>query len=160
VDGELLVNPSPRLSHQWAIGALFEALSVYCRQHRIGAVGMAPSDFELDRYTLVQPDLFVVPLVGGRRPVTAQELGPPLLFIEVLSPSTARADRVLKRRRYQRHGVPDWIVDIDARLVEVWTPDAERPEVIAGTLTWRPAGAPAPCALDLDALFAEALGER
>lgn len=160
VDGELLVNPSPRLPHQWALGALFEALTAYCRRHGIGAVGVAPSDFELDQYTLVQPDLFIVPLVDGRRPVTTESLGPPLLFVEILSPSTARADRVLKRRRYQRHGVPYWIVDVDARVVEVWTPDAERPEVITGALQWHPAGATEPCTLDLDRLFAEALGER
>ncbi len=160
VDGELLVSPSPRLSHQWALGALFEALSAYCRTHGLGAVGMAPSDFELDRYTLVQPDLFIIPLVGGRRPVTLDEVGPPLLFVEVLSPSTARADRVLKRERYQRHGVTYWIVDVDARLVERWTPDADRPEIVSGTLTWDVAGTPVPCTIDLDALFAEALGER
>ena len=160
VDGELLVTPSPRLSHHWALGALFEALSAYCRTHAFGAVGVAPSDFELDRYTLVQPDLFIIPLVDGRRPVTIDEVGPPLLFVEVLSPSTARADRVLKRQRYQRLGVTYWIVDVDARLVERWTPDSDRPEIVTGALTWHVAGAPVPFTLDLDALFAEALGER
>ena len=160
VDGELLVNPSPRLPHQWAVAALFRVLDAYCGRHDIGAIGMAPSDFELDRFTLVQPDLFIVPLLAGRRPVTPRELGHPLLFIEVLSPGTARADRVLKRQRYQRHGVPYWIVDVDARLVERWTPDAERPEVLTGTLTWQPVYTVEPCVLDLDALFAEALGER
>jgi Uma2 family endonuclease len=120
VDGELLVNPSPRLPHQWAVGAFFEALTSWCRAHAVGAVGMAPFDFELDRFTLVQPDVFIVPLVKGRRPATPEELGHPLLFVEVLSPSTARADRVVKRKRDQRHAVPYWIADADARLVETW----------------------------------------
>ena len=160
VDGELLVTPGPRLPHQWAIGALFEALSRYCRAHGLGAVGMAPSDFELDPFTLVQPDVFIVPLVEGRRPVTPAELGHPLLFVEVLSPSTARADRVLKRARYQRHRVPYWIVDLDARLVECWGPDAERPEIVTETLRWQPDGVSAPCLIELPSLFAEALGER
>jgi Uma2 family endonuclease len=160
VDGELLVSPSPRLTHQWALGTLFAALDAYCRQHGLAAVGMAPSDFELDRYTLVQPDVFIVPLVNGRRPVTPEELGHPLLFVEVLSPSTARADRVLKRQRYQRHGVPYWIVDVDARLVERWTPDVDHPEIVSGTLTWQPEPSRPAFTLDLDALCAEALGER
>jgi Uma2 family endonuclease len=160
VDGELLVSPSPRLPHQWAVGALFEALTAYCRAHGIGAVGMAPSDFELDRFTLVQPDVFIVPLVNGRRPVTVDELGHPLLFIEVLSPSTARADRVIKRGRYQRHGVPYWIVDLEARLVERWIPNAERPDIVTETLDWQPDGVSEPCRIELPALFAEALGER
>jgi Uma2 family endonuclease len=160
VDGELLMSPSSRLPHQWALVALFRLLDGCCREHGIGAVGVAPSDFELDQHTLVQPGLFIVPLVGARRPVAEEQVGAPLLFVEVLLPSTARADRVLKRRRYQRHGVPSWIVDVDARLVEIWAPDAERPEVITGALRWQPEGATEPGAIDLDALFAEALGER
>jgi hypothetical protein len=72
----------------------------------------------LDRFALVQPDLFIVPLLAGRRPVTPRELGHPLLFVEPRSPGTARADRVLKRKRYQRHAVPYWSFAVDARLVE------------------------------------------
>jgi Uma2 family endonuclease len=121
---------------------------------------MAPADFELDRHTLVQPDLFIVPLVNGRRPVSDEQVGHPLLFVEVLSPTTARADRVLKRQRYQRHGVTYWIVDVDARLVECWTPEAERPEIVSGTLTWHAPDAAVPFTLELAGLFAEALGER
>ncbi|MCU0617032.1 MAG: Uma2 family endonuclease [Gemmatimonadaceae bacterium] len=41
----------------------------------------------------------------GRRPVEEHEIRRPLLLIEVLSPSTARFDRVVKRARYQREGV-------------------------------------------------------
>ena len=71
---------------------------------------------------------------------------PPLLAVEVLSPSTARADRTVKRRLYQRAGVPEyWIVDLEARLVERWRPADERPEVLTDTLTWRPVS-PAPSA--------------
>ncbi|MBK7925483.1 MAG: Uma2 family endonuclease [Gemmatimonadetes bacterium] len=51
-----------------------------------------------------------------------------LLVIEVLSPSTARADRFTKRRRYQEARVPlYWIVDPERAQVEVWTPDAVLP---------------------------------
>jgi Uma2 family endonuclease len=160
VDGELLVNPSPRLAHQYVVTVLWRVLDEFVRAHRLGVASVSPSDFELDAHTLVQPDVFVLPLVDGRRPCGVAEIGPPLLFVEILCPSTARADRVLKRRRYQRHGVPYWIVDVDARLVECWTADAERPEVVTGELTWQPDGATTPCTLDLDTLFAEALGER
>jgi len=65
VDGELLVSPSPSLSRQWAVAALFRALDAYCRAGDIGAVGMAPGDLQLDEATLVQPDLFVLPLVAS-----------------------------------------------------------------------------------------------
>lgn len=160
VDGDLLVSPSPSLSHQWAVAALFRALDAYCRAGEIGAVGMAPGDLQLDEVTLVQPDLFVLPLVGGRRPVSPSDIGRALLVVEVLSPGTARHDRVVKRARYQRYGAEYWIVDLDARLVERWTPDAQRPEILTGTLAWQPAETAVALRVDLDALFGEALGER
>ena len=159
VDGELLVSPGPRLPHQWVVSLVHERLVQYCRTTRFGAVSGGPGELELDRFTLVQPDVFVLPKVNGRLPQTQEEAGHPLLFVEVLSPSTARYDRVVKRARYQRYGVEYWIFDSEARLVERWTPDAERPEIISAELTWQPAGATIALTIELPALFAEALGE-
>lgn len=158
VDGVLLVSPSPRLPHQLMVGALWRALDAYLRVERVGAVIMAPSDLELDNFTLVQPDVFVLPLVDGRPPRAVSEIGFPLVFVEVLSPSSAHTDKGVKRERYQRHGVEYWIVDIDARLVERWMPTAERPEIVTGHLVWSPAGATAPLDLELPPLFEEAAG--
>lgn len=74
----------------------------------------------------------------------------------MLSPSSARADRHIKRRRYQRAGIAEyWIVDLDARLIERWRPDDERPELLAEELVWRPAGSSEPLRLELPMLFAE-----
>ena len=62
-----------------------------------------------------------------------------LLAVEILSPSTARADRQRKRAIYQSEGVPEyWIVDVDARLAERWRPGDERPKILATTLEWQP----------------------
>jgi Uma2 family endonuclease len=158
VDGELLVSPNPRLPHQSAVGFLFEALTSFARQHAVGAVFMAPGDMELDRFTLVQPDVYVLPLVDGRRPRTTIEIGHALLFIEVLSPSTARFDRVIKRARYQRYGVEYWIVDLDARLLERWLPQAEQPYIHTDMVQWQPQDSGASLTVDLQALFFDALG--
>jgi Uma2 family endonuclease len=74
----------------------------------------------------------------------------------VLSPSTARADRAVKRQLFQRVGVPDyWIVDVAARLVECWRPEESRPEVLSATLVWRPTPDTPPLEIDLPQLFAE-----
>ena len=158
VDGELLVSPSPRLPHQSAVGSLYEKLAAHAREHGIGAVFMAPGDIELDRFTLVQPDVFVLPLVDGRRPRTAEEIGQPLLFIEALSSSTARHDRVVKRGRYQRAAIEYWIVDLEARLLERWQPDTDRPYIHMESVTWSVSDAP-PLALALPPLFVDALGD-
>jgi Uma2 family endonuclease len=156
VDGELLVTPSPAWRHQTAIGLLHIRLGTYLANEPVGHVIIAPADVMLDSRSLVQPDLFVAPLVNGRKPVNFDEAGSLLLAVEVLSPSSARADRHIKRRRYQRAGIAEyWIVDLDARLIERWRPDDERPEVLADELVWKPAGGSAPLRLELPMLFAD-----
>ena len=82
-----------------------------------------------------------------------------MLAIEVLSPSTARADRLIKRRLYQRAGIELWIVDLDARIVERWTPDSARPEICAEWIEWCPPGAAAPFRLDIEALMRRILDD-
>jgi Uma2 family endonuclease len=159
VDGELLVSPGPRVAHQYAVGFLLIALSRYCAATGAGAVLMGPGELELDAFTLVQPDVFVVPLIAGKRPMSQQEFGNARLIIEVLSPSTARFDRLVKRPRYQRQGVELWIVDLDSRLVERWTPDDDRPEILTDVVTWHPEGTGQPLTISLAELFAEALGQ-
>jgi Uma2 family endonuclease len=74
--------------------------------------------------------------------------------IEVVSPSSARADQFTKRRLYQEVGVPAcWIVDPERRCVEGWTPGATRPAVEWEAVRWQPAGAAGPFSLSLADLF-------
>lgn len=156
VDGELLVTPGPSWSHQAVVGQLHVALAGYLRTHRVGYVFMAPADVEPFDGSLVQPDLFVTPLVDGRRPRDWAEAGRLLLAVEVVSPSSARADRVTKRRLYQRMRVPEyWVVDLDARVVERWRPDDARPEVVDGMLPWQPEGAAEALAIEVGEVLAE-----
>ena len=154
VDGELLVTPSPGAPHQRGVGLLFYAIMTYLESERVGVVITSPSDVELEPEFITQPDIFGVPKDEWRR---VMEEGLPvrelMLAVEVLSPSSSRHDRVRKRPLYQRH-VPDyWIVDLDARLVERWTPGDERPELITETLSWHPAGATTAFSLDLPSYF-------
>lgn len=69
--------------------------------------------------------------------------GPPDLLVEILSPSSARRDRGIKLERYRLYSVPEyWIVDADARTIEVWdlAAGASTPTVHddAATLEWTP----------------------
>ena len=161
VDGELLVSPSPRGLHQRAVLGLFRLLDSHVTAHRLGAVCVSPADLDLGSGQLVQPDLFVGAPVDGQEPVDWEEFGIPVLVVEVLSPSTAGVDRLTKRRRYQRSGVPIyWIVDIEARTVEVWTPEAVAPVMVDGALTWVPPGSNAVLEIDLPAYFRRVWQER
>jgi hypothetical protein len=77
-----------------------------------------------------------------------------LLVAEVLSPSSARADRFTKRIEYQRQGIPlYWVVDPEQQQVEVWTPEGTAPHLERERLVWHPSGATRPFDLELEALF-------
>jgi len=77
-----------------------------------------------------------------------------LLVAEVLSPSSARGDRFLKRLRYREVCVPFyWVVDGESRTVEVWTPEVDFPAVEQEQLVWRPSNTVEPFVLSLESLF-------
>ena len=157
LDGELFVTPSPTWGHQSAIEALFPRLRAYVTEHRIGWAKLSPADIVFSPRRLVQPDLFVVPWREGGAPRAWTEVKSLLLAVEVLSPSTARADRHRKRVIYQSEGVPEyWIIDTDARLVERWRAGESRPEVLFDELAWLPRNDLPPFRLPLDGYFDEA----
>ena len=153
VHGELLVTPAPRLWHQELSARLLAALRAYLDQERVGVALASPADISWGRHILVQPDVFVVPAEEARLQDWSK-IRHLLLAAEVLSPSSTRADRFTKRRLYQERGVSVyWMVDGDARLVEVWHPDAEFPTIGRDQLTWRPSPPMRPFTLELSELF-------
>jgi Uma2 family endonuclease len=153
VYGELLVTPAPRLWHQQLVSRLHVALANYLVIHRVGVVLTSPADISWGPDVLVQPDVFVVP-VEQAKALDWSAVRDLLLVAEVLSPSAPRHDRFSKRRRYQEAQVPlYWIVDGDAREVEVWTPEDVFPRVERDRLTWEPAEAGAAFTLSVQELF-------
>ena len=157
VDGELLVSPTPSPAHQRVSFELAQVLAPWARQHGL-EVCIAPFAITFSPRRGLQPDIFVVPLVEGRRPQAPQEFARLVLAIEVLSPSTARYDRVVKRPVYLEQGVAEyWIVDPDSRTVERWWRGQGRPEVLDTTLGCTPPGGPAALEIDLVEMFHRAL---
>ena len=159
IDGVLLVSPSPNQPHQLVLAEFLFRLIAYCRRHGIGRVLTSPADLSLDGESIMQPDAFVTPADTPVRWKGWGHVNRLLLALNVLSPSTARGDKTVKRGFLQRVGVPEyWIVDAHARVVERWRPEDGRPEVIDGTLTWQPVVSVEPLVIDLPQLFTEALG--
>ncbi len=153
VHGELLVTPAPRKWHQLVLGQLHSAILVYLEANPVGHPFFSPADISWGSDTLVQPDLFVVPL-GDARDQEWEGMRRLLLAVEVLSPSSIRADRFTKRRLYQEQQVPlYWVVDGESRTVEEWRPDASLPRLVRDEITWRPGGAAAPFTMYLGELF-------
>jgi len=160
VDGELLVTPAARGRHQRAVLELYKLLDPYVVAGSLGVVMPLEGDLDLRSGQRVQPDLFVGGMLEGREPVEWEEFGIPILVVEVLSPSTARHDRLTKRRLYQRVGVPVyWIVDLDGRIVEAWTPQADRPQMEDACLAWQPHPEVPALIIDLMTYFQRVWGE-
>jgi Uma2 family endonuclease len=159
VEGELLVTPAPSTRHQRIVFQLALLLQPYLTRNRLGEVCLGPAELRLVSGERYEPDLFVVPAVGGRLAPDDEEVVRPLLVCEVLSLGSLRHDRFTKRRAFQKNEVPDyWIVDGDAKAFEIWRPADERPKVVDDHLTWAPAGALDVFALDIVAFFAAVAG--
>jgi Uma2 family endonuclease len=154
VDGDVLVTPSPHWTHQRVVVRLTVLLDAYVRAQGLGEVFTSPLDVKLEPGLVLQPDVLVVPAGELRR--RSDVVRHLLLAVEMVSPSSARHDRVTKRPRYQRNRVPEyWIVDDRSQTVERWKPDDERPDLIAEELVWHPDGAGGPFVLDLVHFFAD-----
>jgi Uma2 family endonuclease len=153
---ELLVTPAPGGSHQIAVLEIAMLLEDYLRHEPIGVVVTSPADLELLPGTITQPDVFVIPSDTRIAGDTLQwsDVRHLLLAVEVLSPSSVRIDRVEKRDFYMQAGVDEyWVVDLDANVVERWTPARETPEILRQQLEWAPANG-SPVLIVLPGLFA------
>ena len=156
VFGELVVSPTPRFWHQVIVMRLAEILTPYCKREGIGQVFSTGADLSWGRTdTITNPDVFVLEQRHMRVASWADVQQVPLIA-EVLSPSTARHDRYGKRIAYcdQQLGTY-WIVDADQHAVDVWTPDAQFPQVERERVIWAPAEASQPLVIALAPLFAK-----
>jgi Uma2 family endonuclease len=119
LEGDLHVTPAPSPLHQRVSKRLQRMLEAYFEAKGQGEVFDAPIDVILTNQDVVQPDLVLVTNAGqiSKRGIE----GPPLLLVEVLSPSTREYDRTAKATRYAALGVVHyWIVDPDAQQLECY----------------------------------------
>jgi Uma2 family endonuclease len=161
IDGELFVTPAPSDVHQLVVAAFHRRIHDYLRGSDLGRALHSPADVRKGDRTRnrVQPDVFAVRLVAGRRPAYPYDLRDLLLAIEVESPSNPMLDYQVKRKLYLSHGVPEyWIANAEARIVSRWRGVDDPGEVFSTRIEWHPTGMAVPLVIDLPALFEEALG--
>jgi len=124
IAGKLYVTPSPTTLHQRVSRRLQRQLEDYFHDRGLGEVFDAPVTLLLTDHDVVEPDVLVITdadQINARGVIE----GPPLLIVEVLSPSTASRDRSVKARRFAELGVPHyWLVDPEGRRVECHALDA------------------------------------
>jgi Uma2 family endonuclease len=125
INGELHAHPRPAPKHAWAYSSLgFNIGGLFG-----GGIGGGPGGW----WIIDEPELhlgydIVVPDLAGWKRTTMPELPetawfetPPDWVCEILSPSTARNDRILKMPLYASHGVKHlWLVDPELQTLEVY----------------------------------------
>ena len=161
-DGQPVALASPTDIHQSILGELFLQLGTYLRGKRCKAY-LSPFDVRLFEErsdspqsvkTVLQPDLSVVcdPEKVDRHGIH----GAPDMVIEILSPTTARSDRIVKYDLYQQAGVREyWIVDPETRTVSVHTLEdgAYYSAVVYTAGMSVPVGILEDCTIDLSQVF-------
>ena len=153
IDGVLHVTPSPAAGHQWVLMKLYDEIAPYARPLGI-TILWSPADIQYSERTVVQPDLFAFRNPTDAAPRTWADVHPLLLVVEVVSPSSRRRDRVIKRRLFQAQGVPEyWVLDASHGQIERWRPGSTVAEVLTTSLSWQPLATHAPLSVDLVAFF-------
>jgi len=126
IDGEIIVSPTPKLTHQMISIRLSSLLTQIVTR---GMVIAAPMDVYLDGQNAVQPDVFWVsgPDSLCKRGEDDYLYGAPDLVCEILSPGTVKRDRQTKFILYEIHGVKEyWLLDQANQLIEVYTRQEEK----------------------------------
>lgn len=141
IAGELYVTPPPETTHQEASARFFTELRVFATQHALGNVLYAPVAVLLAEGDYLEPDIVFLRADHLRYRTRRGIEGPPDLVVEILSRTTARQDRGVKRQRYAHFDVAEyWIVDTDRRQVEVYRlqEDPEHARLVTARLAWQP----------------------
>ncbi len=118
IEGVLVREPAPTYGHQHIVSRLHVQLAALVGTDRALT---SPSDVVIDELNVYQPDLVVI-----ERPADPQQsnVGIPIVAIEILSPSTRRRDREVKRHRLLAAGVQEvWLVDPETSVIELWDVD-------------------------------------
>jgi Uma2 family endonuclease len=134
VDGAAYVRepPSPARLHQEIVSEVHRQMANALKDKPCRAY-VAPFDVRLPKSieaddlvdTVVQPDLFIV---CDLQKLDARGMrGAPDWLAEVLSPSTARHDQIVKLPAYERAGVREvWLIHPDDRTVAIYRLDGGR----------------------------------
>lgn len=154
--GELTVMSRPHPKHQRAAKGLLRALGPM--DVDAGGTGwwiLGEVEVRLGDALLVVPDLIGyrverVPELPNENPLSVV----PDWACEILSPTTARDDRLKKLRLYAAHGIAwTWIVDPDARTIECFQATGGLPRQVEVAIEGAPALPPFDLPLEVSSLF-------
>ena len=158
INGKAYAMSAPMPRHQEILGELYYQLRGFLKGKPC-KVYVAPFDVRLNADTgddtVLQPDILVI---CDREKITkAGSVGAPDMVIEILSPSTAIHDKVVKMNLYKQYGVREyWIVDPDSKTLSVYILEDDRYFAAAYAETdTAPVHVLEGCAINLAEVFSE-----
>ena len=156
VDGVLQMSPRPTSNHQVAVALLCAQLNGALMAR--GLIAVPDVDVVLVEPfppLLRAPDIVVVSVADARTAPKRYYAEHLRLAIEIISPGTARVDRVAKMAEYAEAGISNyWIIDLEGAVsldAFVLVGDAYRPS-LAGAVGNVTLAEPVPMTIDLAAL--------
>jgi len=121
IEGALIMSPAPSYSHQRTVGKVFLKLSRLLEEKGQGEVLISSIDVYLDEKNVFQPDIVVLLKEGKAKVEEKGIFGPPDVVVEILSPSTAYYDLIVKKEVYERAGVKEyWLLDPNRKTFEIY----------------------------------------
>ena len=110
--------PSPRVSHgRVQIEAIVQARQSLRAYEGCNCLVLSEIDWKIDEETIVRPDLMII---CGEPKDDVVEF-PPVLILEILSPSTRHKDRNVKFELYRQQGVRYYLMaDYERHILEVY----------------------------------------
>jgi Uma2 family endonuclease len=124
VNGVPCAMAAPASGHQAILGEIYRRLANFLEGRKC-KVFPAPyavlldanDDFEGD--IMLEPDITLVCDSSKRHSKGCK--GVPDMVIEILSPTTRKKDKIIKKAKYEQYGVPEyWIVDPETKMVDVY----------------------------------------
>ena len=114
IDGIVMMSPRPAAKHQLTCGNLYAELRTTLRQKNYNII------FEFDlllEHNYLVPDLMIAcedKFEGNRYEKVPQ------IIVEIISPSSASRDYLVKRNKYEQLGIPEyWIVSPEEQCIDV-----------------------------------------
>ena len=115
IDGTVMMSPRPAIKHQKISGRLFAALWNILKGKNCEPIQEIDLVLEDNHFV---PDLMVI--CNDTLDGTRYEM-PPLIVLEIVSPTSSSRDYITKRHKYEQLGIKEyWIVSPEEKCITVF----------------------------------------
>jgi Uma2 family endonuclease len=123
--GKIFMTPPAAWEHAEVEARVIRILGDFVTKRNLGKIFGSSAGYELPSGDTLEPDASFISRgrwLKGPRPRRGQFLKiVPTLAVEIISPATARRDRIEKKRIYEANGVDEyWLVDPQRREITIY----------------------------------------